>query len=72
MPGCLRARGVHTPVHTSRSRQKWQHRRALADQLPDGLTAKQREVTDIYEGGMSQHSIALYLGVTQSAVRERL
>jgi DNA-binding CsgD family transcriptional regulator len=45
---------------------------AELDQLPDSLTGKEREVLDLYERGMSQRSIALYLGVSRSTVRDRI
>jgi DNA-binding CsgD family transcriptional regulator len=45
---------------------------ALVDQLPDTLTAKEAEVVDLYERGMSQRSIAIFLGVGRSTVRARI
>ena len=36
------------------------------------LTAKEREVVDLHQRGMSQRSIALYLNVTRSTVRDRI
>ncbi len=68
----MKAHRVHTPVHTSESRQPWQHRQALAEQLPDTLTAKQAEVWDLYSRGMSARSLAIYLGISRSAVRDRI
>jgi DNA-binding CsgD family transcriptional regulator len=44
----------------------------LAEQLPDTLTDKEAEAVDLYERGMSQRSIALYLGVARSTVRDRI
>ena len=52
-------------------RQPWQHERSLAEQ-PDTLTAREREVVDLYKRGMSQRAIALALGISRSAVRDRL
>jgi DNA-binding CsgD family transcriptional regulator len=40
--------------------------------LPASLTDKEREVVDLYERGMSQRAIAVYLGVSRSTVRDRI
>jgi DNA-binding NarL/FixJ family response regulator len=41
-------------------------------QLPSTLTEKEAEALDLYERGMSQRSIAPYLGLSRSTVRERI
>jgi DNA-binding CsgD family transcriptional regulator len=44
----------------------------VVDLLPDTLTPKEREVVDLYERGMSQRSIAIFLGLSRSTVRDRI
>jgi len=44
----------------------------LAEQRPDNLTAKEAEVHDLYQRGMSQRALAAYLGLSRSAVRDRI
>jgi RNA polymerase sigma factor (sigma-70 family) len=41
-------------------------------ELPDTLTAKEREVWTLYAQGMSQRSLAALLGVTRSTIRDTL
>ena len=50
---------------------RWHDPEALA-QLPETLTAREREVVELHAKGMSQRAIALALGISRSAVRARL
>jgi DNA-binding CsgD family transcriptional regulator len=44
----------------------------LSRELPDTLTAKEREVWTLHTQGMSQRSIAALNGVTRSTIRDTL
>jgi DNA-binding CsgD family transcriptional regulator len=41
-------------------------------ELPDTLTAKEREIWTLHSQGMSQRSLAALLGVTRSTIRDTL
>lgn len=45
--------------------------RDLLDEHGHVLTAKEREVVDLYARGLSQRTIALALGISRSSVRSR-
>ena len=44
----------------------------MPPELPDTLTAKEAELWDLHSRGMSQRSLAALLGVSRSAIKDRL
>jgi hypothetical protein len=65
VPGPPWKRVAYDPGAALGSGQRRQRSKGLAEQLTDRLTAKEHEAVDLYQRGMSQPSIAVYLDLTR-------